>query len=464
MIKKGEILELEIESLAYGGKGISRINDFVIFVKDSIPGQKVRALVYKKRGGFAEARPVVVLEESKDYTKPKCQHFDYCGGCTLQQLDYEKQILYKVQQVKDTYQRLAGIENARIDGVIRAEQIFNYRNKMEFTFSNHRWVLTDEEKDVKKDFALGLHIPGRYDKILDIHECHLQPAIGNEIINFVRDRTISFKLKPYDTKTHIGFLRHLVLRFGFNTNELMVNIVTSYENTDLLIPLVEEMVNKFPQITTVVNNINTRKADIALGEYEIILYGEALITEKLNDLNYEISANSFFQTNTIQAEKLYDAILKGAKLTGKEIVYDLYCGTGSIAIYLADKAKTVYGFDIIISAVEDAQQNALSNNIENVLFFKANLDSYFKNRSNLKELPSPDVIIVDPPRAGIHEDMVKFLPNFDANRIVYVSCNPTTQARDIRILISKNYKPINTIVVDMFPHTPHIETVTVLEK
>lgn len=464
MIKKGEILELEIESLAYGGKGIAKVNDFVIFVKDAIPGQKVKALVYKKRSGFAEARPVEILEESKDYTKPKCQHFNYCGGCTIQQLEYDKQILYKVQQVKDAFQRLAGIEKVQIDDVIKSEQIYNYRNKMEFTFSNRRWVLPNEDEDVKKDFALGLHIPGRFDKILDIQECHIQPALGNEIINFVRDKAIELKLKPYDAKTHIGFLRHLVLRFGVNTKELMINIVTSYENTDLLIPLVDSLVSKFPHVTAVINNINTRKADIAFGEYEIILHGEPLITEKLNKLQYEISANSFFQTNTFQAEKLYDAILKGAKLTGRDIVYDLYCGTGSIALFLAKQAKVIFGFEVIVSAVEDAQQNAILNNIENVHFSKANLDTYFKNKGNQKELPNPEVIIVDPPRAGMHEDMVKYLPKFDAKRIVYVSCNPTTQARDLGILISKNYKLMHTTVVDMFPHTPHIETVAVLEK
>ena len=470
MIKKGETLELKIESLAYGGKGVSKIDDFVVFVKNAIPGQTVKALVYKKRSGYAEARPVEVIEESPNFTDPRCSHFDYCGGCTFQQLEYNKQLEQKIQQVKDAYRRLAGIENVKIDDIVGAVQIYNYRNKMEFTFSNRRWILPDEDENVKKDFALGLHIPGRFDKILDIHECHIQPEIGNKIVNFVREIVIDLKLKPYDTKTHIGFLRHLVLRFGINTDEIMINIVTSYENTEFLFPLVEKLIKQFPQITTIINNINTRKGDTAFGEYEIILHGEPFITDKIHELEFKISANSFFQTNTLQTKKLYNEVLKGAGLTGNQTVYDLYCGTGSISLFLAQKAQDVFGFEMIGSAVDDARQNAEINGISNAHFFKANLDTYFKgyvsfsNFINKYNISSPDVIVIDPPRAGMHENMLKYIPKFDANRIIYVSCNPTTQARDLKNLLQKGYKLKRTVVVDMFPHTPHIETVTVIEK
>lgn len=470
MIKKGEILELTIESLAYGGKGVAKVDDFVIFVKNAIPGQTVKAFIYKKRSGYAEARPVEVIKESPNYTVPPCEHFKYCGGCTFQQLDYAKQVEQKKQQVVDALQRLAGLHSVKIDQVIPSDTIYNYRNKMEFTFSNRRWILPTEPKDAPQGFALGLHIPGRFDKILDINECHIQPKLGNEIINFVREKAIELKLKPYDAKTHIGFLRHLVLRFGVNTNEMMINIVTSYENTDFLIPLVQDLIEKFPQITSVINNINTRKGDTAFGEYEIIMHGEPIITDKIGDLTFEISANSFFQTNTLQAEKLYQAVLSGAELTGKETVYDLYCGTGSISLFLAQKAKAVYGFEMIRSAVEDAQQNAEANSIDNAQFFKANLDTYFKgfvsfsNFTKKFKISKPDVIVIDPPRAGMHEDFVRYLPKFGAKRIVYVSCNPTTQARDLKILFAKGYKYTKATMIDMFPHTPHIETVVVLDK
>lgn len=470
MIKKGEILELTIESLAYGGKGVAKVDDFVIFVKNAIPGQTVKAFIYKKRSGYAEARPVEVIKESPNYVVPPCEHFKYCGGCTFQQLNYDEQIEQKKQQVIDALQRLAGIDDVKIDRVIPSNNIYNYRNKMEFTFSNRRWILPDEPKDAPQGFALGLHIPGRFDKILDINECHIQPKLGNEIINFVREKAIELKLKPYDQKTHIGFLRHLVLRFGVKTDEMMVNIVTSYENTDFLFPLVNGLVKKFPQITSVINNINTRKGDTAFGEYEIIMHGEPIITDKIGDLTFEISANSFFQTNTLQAEKLYQAVMDGADLSGEEIVYDLYCGTGSISLFLAQKAKAVYGFEMIRSAVEDAARNAAANDIDNAQFFHANLDTYFKGYVSFKnftkkfKISKPDVIVLDPPRAGMHEDFVRYLPKFGAKKIVYVSCNPTTQARDLKILFAKGYKLTKATMVDMFPHTPHIESVVVLEK
>ncbi len=470
MIKKGETLELKIESLAFGGKGVAKVDDFVIFVKNAIPGQTVKAFIYKKRSGYAEARPIEVIKESPDYTAPPCEHFKHCGGCTFEQLDYDKQVEQKKQQVLDAFQRLAGVDDVIIDKVIPSNNIYNYRNKMEFTFSNRRWILPEESKDAPQGFALGLHIPGRFDKILDINECHIQPKLGNEILNFVREKAIELKLKPYDQKTHIGFLRHLVLRFGVNTDEMMVNIVTSYENTDFLFPLVEALITKFPQITSIINNINTRKGDTAFGEYEIIMHGEPIITDKIGDLAFEISANSFFQTNTLQAEELYKAVMDGADLTGEETVYDLYCGTGSISLFLAQKAKDVYGFEMIRSAVEDAQRNAVANGIENVQFFKANLDTYFKGYVSFKnftkkfDISNPDIVVIDPPRAGMHEDFVRYLPKFDAKKIVYVSCNPTTQARDLKILFTKGYKLTRATIVDMFPHTPHIETVVVLEK
>jgi len=469
-IKKGTEVNLTIESLAFGGKGIAKVDDFVIFVKNAIPGQTVRAFIYKKRSGYAEARPLEILEESPNVTALRCEHFAHCGGCTFQQLNYSEQVEQKKQQAIDALQRLAGLDGVKIDKVIPANNIYNYRNKMEFTFSNRRWRLPTESEDAPQSFALGLHITGRFDKILDINECHIQPKIGNDILNFVREKAIELKLKPYDAKTHIGFLRHLVLRFGANTDEIMVNIVTSYENTDFLFSLVQDLIKKFPQITSVINNINTRKGDTAFGEYEILMHGEPIITDKIGDLTFEISANSFFQTNTLQAEELYQTVMDGADLSGEETVYDLYCGTGSISLFLAQKAKEVCGFEMIRSAVEDAQRNAIANNIDNAQFFKANLDTYFKgyvsfsNFTKKFEISKPDVIVIDPPRAGMHEDFVRYLPKFGAKRIVYVSCNPTTQARDLKILFTKGYKVSKITIVDMFPHTPHIETVVVLNK
>ena len=462
-VKKGDELELTIESLAYGGKGVARVDDFVIFVKNAIPGQKVRALLYRKKKGYGEARPLEVLSESKHAVDPRCNHFLTCGGCKVQQLDYDEQVEQKRQQVENIFRRQAGIEDFEIDGVVPADQVFNYRNKMEFTFSNNRWVLHGEPEKAERDFALGMHIPKRWDKILNIDECHIQPQLGNEIINKVRSLAKELNLKPYDQKTHNGFLRYLLMRFGQNTGDILVNLVTSYENSDLLQPMVNGLIESFPQITTIVNNINTRKSDVSFGEYELHLHGKPTLEEKIGDLTFEISANSFFQTNTGMAEKLYQTALDGAELSGEEVVFDLYCGTGSISLFLAQKAKEVHGFEVIVSSVEDATRNAIRNGIGNAKFHVANLDNFFKFGVG-KKYPKPDVVVVDPPRAGMHKFMTNYLPKFEAKKIVYISCNPTTQARDTEILQMKGYALKRLTMVDMFPHTPHVETVGIFHK
>ncbi len=463
-VRKGQEYELAIESLAYGGKGIAKVNGFVVFVKNAIPGQKVRALVYHKRKGYAEARPLEILEESSFKIDAPCKHFAFCGGCTFQQMAYEEQLNQKRAQVEELFIRQAGLENFKVDDVLGAEEIYHYRNKMEFSFSNRRWVTPGEPEDALKDFALGLHVPRRFDKILDINQCFIQPEIGTELLNETRTKAQELKLKPYDVKTHNGFLRHLVLRFGHQTGDIMVNIVTSYDNPELIQPLADFIHKKFPQVTSIINNINTKKADIAFGEFENLLYGEPTIKEKIGNLTFEISANSFFQTNMLQGEKLYKTALDGANLTGSEIVYDLYCGTGSISLFLAQKAKSVYGFELISTAIEDATRNSISNGITNVHFHQANLDFFFKKGVDKKNLPPPDVIIVDPPRAGMHKDIVTTLPKFGAKKIVYISCNPTTQSRDIDLLMKDGFNLKKLTMVDMFPHTPHIETVGILEK
>ena len=463
LIKRGQELELDIESLAYGGMGIAKKDNFVIFVKNAIPGQKVFARVYKKRKGYAEANVSKVLEESPFAQKPKCNHYYICSK--IQNLSYDKQILEKSNQVEDAFRRLGGFSNFKLADIVKSDSIFNYRNKMEFTFSSNRWVLENEPADVDKSFALGLHMTGRYDKILDIHNCHIQPEVGNKILSVARSVCIKNPdLRPYDPRTHIGFLRFLMLRFGTNTNQLMVNIVTAYDDLNKLSPLIDMLLKEVPEISSMVNNVNTRKADVAYGEFETLVYGNPYIEEKIGDLTFEISANSFFQTNTFQGEKLYEEVKKAAKLSGEEIVYDLYCGTGTIGLFLSKKAKQVYGFEVIRSSLENAERNAKINNISNTSFYKANLDTFFKSGQLPKKTPKPDVVIVDPPRAGMHPDMVQYLPKLNAKKIIYVSCNPTTQARDAKILCEKGYKLKAGTMVDMFPHTPHIETIVLFSK
>lgn len=460
---RGSEIELVIESLAYGGMGLARKHNFVIFVKYAIPGQKVIARIYKKRKGYAEAHVLKVLSESPDATNASCGHYWICSK--LQNLSYKRQIDEKVSQVEDAFRRIGGLSNFTLEKVREAESIYHYRNKMEFTFSPNRWVLDSEPEGVDRSFALGLHIPGRFDKILDINNCYIQPEIGNRILSVTRDVCLSNReLRPYDPKSHIGFLRFLMLRYGMNTQDLMVNIVTAYHDIDKLTPLTDALLKEFSEITSLVNNVNTRKADVAFGESETLLYGEPSIKEKLGDLTFEISANSFFQTNTGQGEILYQEIKDATNLNGDEILYDLYCGTGTIGLYLSKKAKKVFGFEVIRSALDDAEKNAVRNNISNIVFVKANLDTFFKSRQLPKRVPKPDVIIVDPPRAGMHEDMTNYLPKLGAKKIIYASCNPTTQARDAKILNAYGYRIISSTMVDMFPHTPHIETIMLFSK
>jgi len=292
-IKRGAEIELEIESLAYGGMGVAKVDKFVIFVKGAIPGEKIVARIYKKRKGYAEGTVKEVIKKSNYAEEVRCNHYYICSK--VQSLSYDQQLIEKANQVQDAFYRLGGFSDFSLNEKIGAEKTYNYRNKMEFTFSPHRWVLENEPEGVDRSFALGLHMTGRYDKILDVNNCHLQPDIGNRILSISREICLQNpQLRPYDPKTHIGFLRFLMLRFGQNTNELMVNLVTSYNDMNKLSPLIDGLLKEFPEITSLVNNVNTRKADVAFGEYETLLYGNPYIREKLGSLTFEISANSFF--------------------------------------------------------------------------------------------------------------------------------------------------------------------------
>ena len=459
-IKKGMDVELEIESLAFGGMGVSRINEKVTFVKNAIPGQTVTARITKKRTSYLEARSLEVLTESPHFAPVKCEHFADCGGCTFQNLDYEQQVSAKELQVKDVFRRIGGFKDVDCDSIVKCEEIFHYRNKMEFTFSNQEYVPESEKEREPSNFALGLHAPGRWDKILNINECHIQTKIANEILTTIKELTKD--LEPYNTREHTGFLRHVMIRVAANTNEIMVNIVTSRDDPELLSPISDTLITKFPSITSIVNNITNRKAGVSLGEHQIVLHGNEYMLEKLGDYEFMISADSFFQTNTRQAEKLYDIIFEESQLTGSEIVYDLFCGTGSISLYLSKHAKMVYGFELVASAVQDAMQNAIHNKVKNAWFFGGNLENLFRENTEAKELEQPDVIVVDPPRAGLHTKTIEDIIEKSPKRIVYVSCNPASQARDVALLCNERYKLVKLRPVDMFPHTPHVENVASL--
>jgi len=461
-LKKGSEIIVRIESLAFGGRGIARYNNIVIFVKNAIPNQELKILIIKKSKKYFEAKILEIISESIHYQKPPCEHFKYCGGCSFQNLDYQIQTQQKLNQIQEIFNRIGGQKDFIIEPIKICDNIYQYRNKMEFTFSNRRWILKDEPENVKSDFALGLHIPGRYDKILNINNCHIQKDAANKILHIVKEH--SLKMEPYDILEHKGFLRNLMIRHTENTNEVMVNIVTAFEDTEKLKSLTHEIVKNVKNVKSIVNNITSRKSGVSKGEYEINLYGEDFIQEIINGLTFNISANSFFQTNTKQTENLYSMIIDGANLTGDEIVYDLYCGTGTIGISMAQYVKRVYGFEINESAINDAIINAQTNNIKNIKFFKGNLQNIFRVNLAAKKLQKPDIIIIDPPRAGMHKKTILDIIEKEPKKLIYISCNPGTQARDIKELSQNNYKLKKVLPLDMFPHTPHVENIAILEK
>jgi 23S rRNA (uracil1939-C5)-methyltransferase len=484
-LKKGDTLELEITKHAAEGKGIARINrniikpeedarqqdnnekNYVVFVQGAYPGDKVTAQLRKIKKSYAEAAIVKIISPSKDRVEPRCKFFGTCGGCKQQDLNYETQLKFKQELVRETFEHIAGLKDFDFEEIIPSESDFFYRNKMEFSFADKRWLTKEEigsEHVIDKAFALGLHIPRIFDKVLDINECFLQSEISNEILNFTRKFFKEKNASIYSTKTHFGYLRNLVIRQSQNKEDLMVNLVTSKEDGALIKEYTSELLKLVPQITTVINNINKKKASVAIGDYEKVYHGEGFIYDKIGNYNFRISANSFFQTNTLQAENLYKTAIEFAELKGDEIIYDLYSGAGTIAIYLSGKAKKVIGFESIRSALRDAAENALLNQVENVQFAEANLYKSFLPIIEQNNIPKPDAIIIDPPRSGMHKNTVDDVIQLDPGKIVYVSCNPATQARDVKLMVEAGYKLKKMKPVDMFPHTYHMENVALLLK
>ncbi len=459
-LKKGQILELKIEKLIHGGRGLARVNGLAVFVEKAVPGDEVRARVFKKKKNHAEARVVELTNPSPFRVKPQCPYSGVCGGCTWQFLDYEKQLFFKREHVIESLEHIGQLTNIRVHPVVPSKKIFGYRNKMEFSFSDRRWLLPEElhRKDISKDFALGLHAPGTYNKVLDTDACLLMPDTGNKILGDVRHYARASGIPPYGLKSHQGFWRFLMLRHSSTNDEWMVNIITSEEQGQWVQPLADMLYHKYESITSVVNNINTRKAGIAVGQWERLLAGESFISDKIAGFEFEISANSFFQTNTAGAGHLYEAVKSYAGLTGKEIVVDLYSGTGTIPIFLSDSAKKIIGIEISEGAVWDAQKNCQKNRIQNCQFICKDI------KTGLKDVTDrPDVMVIDPPRAGMHRDVIKTVLSLSPGRIVYLSCNPATFARDL-VLLKEGYHVVEVQPIDMFPHTYHVESVARLEK
>ncbi len=457
-VKRGGEYELEVDRLAFGGAGVARVDNYVIFVKGALPGETVKARIQKRKSGHAEARMLEIITPSPERQQAPCPYFEWCGGCTWQSLTYENQLKHKQQIVADSLRHLAGETEIDVQPVLPSAADFAYRNKMEFSFSDRRWLLPDElgDENISRDFALGLHVPGTFDKIIQVDQCLLQSERANQVLELVNQYAREHNLTPYGIRSHQGFLRFLVIRQSHYNGEIMVNIVTSEEKPDVLQPLAQKLVETFPFVTSVVNNINSRPAQIAMGEKEIVLAGDDHIVEKLGGFLFNISANSFFQTNSAQAERLYEKVLQFADIQPDEIVWDLYAGTGTISLFLAQQAKEVIGFELVESAVADAEKNAEEHGVHNTRFVGGDLLHKLRDTK-----PKPDVLVTDPPRSGMHEKVVRYIAEMQPGRLVYVSCNPTTLARDLAIL-KEQYRIEVVQPVDMFPQTYHIETVVKL--
>jgi 23S rRNA (uracil1939-C5)-methyltransferase len=459
-VKRGQVLELEIDKIAFGGKGLSRVEGMAVFVDNAVPGDRVEARVVKKKKSYAEARVLELIKPSPDRIEAPCPYSGICGGCKWQFLDYRQQILYKQQHVEETLVHIGQIKGVEVHPTIPSDRVFGYRNKMEFSCAERRWLLPEEmgRDDVDTGMALGLHVPGTFYKVLDIEACLLQPDLGNQILTGVRRYIRNSPLPVYGLHSHEGFWRFLVLRHSAARDQWMVNIVTSFEDISQVQPLADELFEKYENVISVVNNITASKSGVAVGESEIRLCGKAVLVDNIGECSFELSANSFFQTNTVGARRLYDVVQNYAGLNGTEQVVDLYCGAGTIAIYMADKAREVIGLEIVEGAVIDAKRNCLRNNVQNCRFIAGDI----RNTLALGGI-RPEVMVIDPPRAGMHQDVVAQVLAMAPERIVYVSCNPATLARDISLL-KEAYQVIEVQPVDMFPHTYHIESVAKLVK
>ncbi len=455
-----------ITDVAAEGKAIAKVNDMVVFVPYVVPGDVVDLQVKRKKHSYAEAEAVHFHEYSPQRAVPFCEHYGVCGGCKWQILPYEEQIKYKQKQVTDNLKRIGKIELPEISPILGSKKTQCYRNKLEFTFSNKRWLTQQEvAEDVKYDQmnAVGFHIPNAFDKVLAIEKCWLQDDISNRIRNAARDYAYEHNYSFQNLRTHEGMLRNIIVRTS-TTGELMVIVVCHIERDeemDLFKALLQHLADKFPEITSLLYIINNKVNDTITDLDVHVFRGNDHIFEEMEGLRFKVGPKSFYQTNSEQAYELYKVARNFAGLTGNELVYDLYTGTGTIANFVSRQARQVIGIEYVPEAIEDAKVNSQINGITNTLFFAGDMKDML-TQDFINQYGRPDVIITDPPRAGMHQDVIDVILFAEPKRIVYVSCNPATQARDLQLLDVK-YRVTAVQPVDMFPHTHHVENVVLLE-
>ncbi len=463
--KKEKYIELILTGITHKGESIGRTEEgIVVFVQGGVPGDKVNVLLLRKRKGVWNGIVKNVIEHSPDRTIPICQHFDYCGGCSWQNLQYIKQLQLKEKIVHDAVKRIAKLDQCEVEPILGCKEEYYYRNKLEFTFSNRRWLLPEEVKTNSTELiknALGFHRAGVYDKILDIQSCHLQIDLNNQIRNAIRKFTLDNNYEFYDIKNHTGLLRNLVIKTN-EKNEALVLISFSEFDPDKITHLFNFLQSNFKEIVSAYYSINTKKNDSWHDLECIKIYGNDYLLTHLHHAKYSIGPKSFFQTNRVQGENLYALVKDYADLSGKETVYDLYCGVGSIGIYIANQVNKLVGIEEIPEAIADAEVNARLNQLSNYQFLAGDVKALLTEELT-QQHGLPDIVIVDPPRVGIHQDVIEKIIQFSPKKIVYVSCNPSTAARDFA-LFNTAYEIVKVRPVDMFPMTNHIELVSLLIK
>lgn len=445
-------VEIEVTDLAFNGKAVGHLDGKVVFLDGGLPGEKVLAQIIDTKPRFNKASVIEILRKSERRVPALCSHFSHCGGCTWQDLTYEDQLAYKKKQVIDCLERIGGLENTTVRDVIGSVEVFHYRNKMEFSFN------TTEDGD----FALGLHRRGRYDEIFNLETCYLTQDPVSGIVGWIREYIRKEGLTVYDVSNHTGYMRFIMIRQAKRTPDLMVNVVTNYGDLPQRDKFVQAITTAFPRISTIVHNQNGQKSNIATGEIENILFGCGYIEERLFDTVFRIKANAFFQTNTVQTETLYRVGFDLLEPRPGHRVLDLYCGTGSIGILLAPYVQEVIGVELVADAVQAARENAHINEVKNISFYEGFVRDFLIDKD--KAAGEFDVIIIDPPRAGLHPKALKRLIKLLPERILYISCNPSTFARDAKDLVAAGYVLPEVRPVDMFPHTMHIELASVFSR
>ncbi len=468
-IRKGAELELEISRLAFGGRAVAHVEGFVVFLEEGLPGQKVRARIGRKKPQYAEGRVLEVLRRAPGELEPFCPHFGVCGGCRWQNLPYEEQLAWKHRHVVECLERLGGVSGRPVEAALASPDTLWYRNKMEFTFSSRRWFSASEIASgevLDRTIALGLHARGHFDRVFDLESCYLESEAAVAIVREAREHARRSGLRPYDTRDHQGFWRFLVIREGKATGQRMVHVLTAghRDAAALTDGLAQRLEADVGGITTVVHSVSHKKAQVAVGDVSRTIYGPGFIEERLGGLRFRVSAHSFFQTNTFGALRLYEVVRRLADLKGDEIVWDLYCGTGSITLFIASQVRRVVGFELVREAIDDAYVNCTLNGIDNCSFRAGDLKDLIREAVRTPKIHgTPDVVISDPPRAGMHPHVIQALLDVLPSRIIAVSCNPATLARDLGLL-SERYAVEAIQPVDLFPHTPHIECVVKLVR